>query len=163
MEAPGIDSRDLEILQALEEDARIAWRQLAKKLGVSEATIYLRVKKLHNLGIIRRYTIKVDLDRLGVKAKAFVRIKSKPGMSGDVAESLARNPNVVEAYETTGHFNFIAFIVAPSLEEVSSVINSIASSPGVEDIETIFVMRVVKEEEDIVRLLAGRSGESPRP
>ena len=147
-----VDERDLDILEVLEADARIPWRQLAQKLGVSEATVYLRVRKLQELGVIRGYTVKLDMDRLGIKARAIVRIKTAPGMAGRVAEALLKSPQVVEAYEVTGSHNLIAFLAAPSLEEAAKAIDEIASLEGVSDVETIFVLRVIKERQGVVRI-----------
>ncbi|MCE4611249.1 MAG: Lrp/AsnC family transcriptional regulator [Desulfurococcales archaeon] len=147
-----VDERDLEILEVLEADARIPWRQLAQKLGVSEATVYLRVRKLQELGVIKGYTVKLDMDRLGIKARAIVRIKTVPGMAGRVVESLLDRPQVIEAYEVTGSHNLIAFLAAPSLEEAAKAIDEISSLEGVSDVETIFVLRVVKERQGVVRI-----------
>ena len=147
-----VDERDLEILEVLESDARIPWRQLAQKLGVSEATVYLRVKKLQDLGVIRGYTVRLDLDKLGIKARAIVRIKTKPGHTAEVARVLSLHPQVIEAYEVTGSYNIIAFVIAPSLEDAARVVDEIASIDKVADVETIFVLRVIKESEGAVRV-----------
>jgi Lrp/AsnC family transcriptional regulator for asnA, asnC and gidA len=148
-----VDERDLDILEVLESDARIPWRQLAQKLGVSEATVYLRVRKLQDSGVIKGYTVKLDLEKLGIKARAIVRIKSRPGGSKAVAEALVKHPNVVEAYEVTGAYNFLAVVIAPSLEEAAKAIDEISSLSEVADVETIFVLRVIKEGEGAVRVL----------
>ncbi len=158
-----VDERDVEILEVLESDARIPWRQLAKKLGVSEATIYLRVKRLEGSGVIRGYTVLVDLEKLGVTARALVRLKSKPGYSESIAKLVAEDPHVLEAYEVTGTHNIVVLVAASSLEELALVINYISSKPGVADVETLFVLKVIKDRESVIRMLKGRSGESPRP
>jgi len=51
-----IDAVDKTILEMLQDDARIAFKKIARKSGVSEATIFVRVKKLSEKGVIRRFT-----------------------------------------------------------------------------------------------------------
>ena len=48
-----IDSTDREILKMLQEDARVAFKRIAEKIGVSEATVFVRVKKLRKKGVIK--------------------------------------------------------------------------------------------------------------
>ncbi|MGC8975333.1 MAG: Lrp/AsnC family transcriptional regulator, partial [Thermoprotei archaeon] len=67
-----IDKLDVKILAKLLEDSRIPFRQLARDLGVSESTIYLRVKRLRSSKVLKGYTADVDLNKLGFLQQAYV-------------------------------------------------------------------------------------------
>ncbi|RJS84046.1 winged helix-turn-helix transcriptional regulator [Candidatus Bathyarchaeota archaeon] len=73
-----IDSIDKEILRMLQDDARISFKKIANKIGVSEATIFVRVKKLQKNGVIKRFTAIVSPDLLGKNLTAFVLVNTEP-------------------------------------------------------------------------------------
>ena len=59
-----LDKIDVEILRALQEDARLSFRALARRIGVSVPTISARVSNLLQLGIITGFHAAVDPERL---------------------------------------------------------------------------------------------------
>ena len=48
------------LIRLLMENARASYVEIAEKLGVSEAAVRKRIKRLEDLGVIRRYTIDLD-------------------------------------------------------------------------------------------------------
>ena len=60
-----IDKTDRDILNALLDNSRLSYRQIAVKIGVSVATVLKRVKALEDAGIIRKYTALLDYEKLG--------------------------------------------------------------------------------------------------
>ena len=73
-----IDNIDEKILVRLQENARIAFRKIAEELNVSESTVFVRVKKLQERGIIRTFTVSLSPNLLGKGLTAFVLIKANP-------------------------------------------------------------------------------------
>lgn len=59
-----LDELDIRILQALQEDARLSYRSLAKRLDSSAPTIGARVRRLESLGVITGYRTEIDLGHL---------------------------------------------------------------------------------------------------
>ena len=84
-----IDSTDREILKMLQEDARVAFKRIAEKIGVSEATVFVRVKKLRKKGVIKRFTALVSPELLGKNLTAFVLINTEPKSSLSLISRLA--------------------------------------------------------------------------
>ncbi|MEB3851924.1 MAG: Lrp/AsnC family transcriptional regulator [Desulfurococcales archaeon] len=147
----GPDDRDIEILEYLESDARIPWRRLASILGVSEATIYIRVKKLSSLGILRGFRALIDPSPLGLSTVLFVFLKVKPGMLGRVREKLGELDFVVEIHEVAGDYQLLAKVLAPSQGEAARAVEEIAGIEGVTDYATIASLQTVKIDSSIVR------------
>jgi len=54
-----LDEMDRGILKRLQDDARIAFRIIAEELGLSESTVFVRVKKLQEKGIIKRFALDI--------------------------------------------------------------------------------------------------------
>ena len=66
-EAVVLDDLDLEILQALEENSKQTYTEIGRLLGVAHSTVYDRIRKMETHGIIRKYTVILDLEKAGVK------------------------------------------------------------------------------------------------
>jgi Lrp/AsnC family transcriptional regulator for asnA, asnC and gidA len=89
-----MDGRDETILNALIEDSRISYVELAKKLRITEAAVRKRVKNLEKSGIIQHFTIKVDPSVLGYNSVAIIGIDTEPGFLPEIYEDLRRIGNV---------------------------------------------------------------------
>lgn len=83
-----LDEKNMEIIEMLEENSRQSFKDMAKKLKVSEATVRKRVIALQRGGVIKRFTIKVDNARLGLNTVAIVGVDVDPTRMLDVAERL---------------------------------------------------------------------------
>lgn len=73
-----IDELDLKILKLLEEDGRLAFMDIAKKLRLSESTIRKRVQALKDNGVIKRFTVEIDPAKIGLNTVAIVGIDVDP-------------------------------------------------------------------------------------
>jgi len=149
----GLDERDLEILRILSDDARVPWRRLAHMLGVSEATVYLRVKRLIEERVIRGFTVDVDVEKVGLRVSAFVLVRVEASGLRQFRSFLANFPYVVEAYEISGDFQFLAKIIAPSQQDLAWVIDSLAEAPGAKDVKVLIVLRKLKDGVGVVESL----------
>ncbi len=145
-----MDERDLEILRLLSEDARIPWRRLAQLLGVSEATVYLRVRRLMEEGVIRGFTVNIDYERLGLGTVAFVLVRSDAPALGEVRQYLRGLDYTIEAYEISGDFNFLVKVAAPSHGDLARVVDGLSAAPGVREIRVLVVLRKLKDGTSII-------------
>jgi Lrp/AsnC family transcriptional regulator for asnA, asnC and gidA len=73
-----LDEIDLQILRILQEDARTPFSRVAKEVGVSEATIHMRVKKLRETGVLKGFQAFVDPSSVGKELTAITLIKADP-------------------------------------------------------------------------------------
>jgi Lrp/AsnC family transcriptional regulator for asnA, asnC and gidA len=144
--AEELDNIDKAILETLQDDARTPLRKIAEKTGVSEATIFARVKKLLEKGAIKRFTALVSPELLGKSLTAFVLINTNPKRLQMVLASLQDMEDVYEAYDVTGTYYAIAKIRASDREELAKIIDQIGLIDGVTSTETAIVLRCIKEE-----------------
>ena len=84
-----IDAVDLKIIDILGKDSSTTFVDIAKQIGVSDATIHIRVRRLREAGIIGNFTISVDNNRLGYDHLAFMGINVEPGFAEDVTNDLS--------------------------------------------------------------------------
>jgi Lrp/AsnC family transcriptional regulator for asnA, asnC and gidA len=141
-----IDSTDRTILRMLQEDARTAFKKIAEKIGVSEATVFVRVKKLRERGVIKRFTVLVSPELVGKPLTAFVLINTEPKKLEEVLTTLSRMDDVYEAYDVTGSYYAIVKIRTENRETLAKIIDQIGMIDGVTRTETAIVLRCVKEE-----------------
>lgn len=142
----GIDAVDRKILEMLQDNARTAFRKIAEEAGVSEATIFIRVRKLREKGVIRRFTALVSPELLGKGLMAFVLVNANPKRLQMVLDALGGMDDVYEVYDVTGTYYAIAKIRTGNREKLAKIIDQIGLIEGVTSTETAIVLRSIKEE-----------------
>ena len=148
-EAVVLDDLDLEILQVLEEDSKRTYSEIGRLLGVAHSTVYDRIRKMETQGIIRKYTVVLDRDKVGVKyITAIMTVFTDPKESENVAKRLSELEQVLEVSTSLSEeLLIIAKVVAEDQEKLHSFIaHSVAPLPGVLRIRTSIVTRKYKEE-----------------
>jgi len=141
-----IDVIDKTILEMLQDNSRIAFRRIAEKLGVSEATVFMRVRKLLERKVIKRFTALLSPELLGKGLTAFVLINTDPKKLQTVLEALSKVDDVYEVYDVTGTYYAIAKIRIEDRDSLAKIIDEIGLIEGVTSTETSIVLRCIKEE-----------------
>ncbi|HIE14236.1 TPA: Lrp/AsnC family transcriptional regulator [Candidatus Bathyarchaeota archaeon] len=141
-----LDEIDKTILEMLQENARTAFRKIAEKLGVSEATIFVRVRKLMDKGVIKRFTAIVSPELVGKSLTAFVLINADPKKLQEVFDALSKIKDIYEIYDVTGSYYAIVKIRTDGKESLKRIIDEIGVIDGIKSTETTIVLKSIKEE-----------------
>nr|MCE4602066.1 Lrp/AsnC family transcriptional regulator [Desulfurococcales archaeon] len=144
---------DLEILSLLEKDSRVPWRRIARELEVSESTVYMRVKRLQEQGILEGFTVKLNRRKLGLDVVLFILIRAEAGKIRELREDLRKIPYLCEAHQITGEYHFLVKVTAPNREAAGRVLDEIASLPGVQDIRILFSLHELMDGSNIASML----------
>jgi len=143
-----LDDLDKKILEILRYNARLTYTAIGEKLGVAHSTVYERIRRLEENGVIKRYTTIIDVEKLGFKPTvAMVTIYTDPKESENIARKLAKKRNVLEVLiSLSEELLVIARIIAEDQEKLHSFIaNYVAPLPGVLRIRTSIITRKIKE------------------
>jgi len=143
-----LDTTDLKIMKALQEDARQTYTEIGKRLEIAHSTVYDRIKRMEQYGIIKGYTTLIDAEKTGTKnITSIMTVYTDPKESEKVAEKLCEAPQVIEVYTSLSEeLQIIAKVVAESQESLHAFIaNSVAPLPGVLRIRTSMVTKKFKE------------------
>ena len=140
-----LDEIDYKILETLRRDARTPFTEVGRDLGISDATVHVRVNKMMDAGIIKRYTIVVDEEALGRKVRGFALINVNPGFLKDVANQLVENEGVSAVYEIHGPNDLIVKVEAGDLDEMRDLVLKVREIPNLATSELITVYKVWKE------------------
>lgn len=141
-----VDELDLKIIAKLVSDSRIPFRQLARELGVSESTIYVRVRRLRDKGVLKGFTACVDLNRLGLVQQVYIEVKVNPQYIRNVVEELVNYPNVLEVYEVSGEYPLLIRVASTGNEELTSTVDRIALIKGVMEMNVKYVFKTLASE-----------------
>lgn len=141
-----IDEVDRKILNRLLDNSRVSYRKIAEDIGVSEATVFLRVKKLLEKGVIKRFTVELSPEHIGKGLTAFILIKAEPQKYIQALEMMKEIDDVYEIYDVTGNYYSIVKIRTSSREKLAKIIDQIGMIEGISSTETTIVLRKIKEE-----------------
>jgi Lrp/AsnC family transcriptional regulator for asnA, asnC and gidA len=140
-----VDDLDLSILRELKKDARKSHRDIAEKLNVAEGTIYNRVNKLQEMGIIKRFMVDLDFSKLGYDLTALIGLIVEGGFLQEVEEKIAKKSNVSALYDVTGDYDAIIVAKFKEREDLDKFIKNVMAIPHVERTYTMLVLNVMKE------------------
>ena len=134
-----LDKLDLQIIQAMMQDAEISYADLGKQFFVSGGTIHVRIKKLEELGIVQGKRLAVDLKVLGYDIIAFIGIYlEKSSLYDTVALALKNIPQVVRVNYTTGNYSMFVEIVCKDIQQLRFVLHDeLQKIKGIERTETL--------------------------
>lgn len=97
-----VDELDINLLEDLSEDSRISYAELGRKYNLSRVCIRERINNLVAKGVIERFTIVVNPEKLGKKLSVFFDIEVKPNALYQIAEELADEEPIISIYMMTG-------------------------------------------------------------
>jgi Lrp/AsnC family transcriptional regulator for asnA, asnC and gidA len=145
-----LDYINCRILDVLSKNSALPFVELAKQIGISDATIHTRVRKLLTLGIIKKFTICVDNDLLGYDHLAFINLKIEKGRTEETTTNLMEIDEILEIHEIYDKFDLLIKIRSKNLDNLRDIIvNKILSINYVKETELMTVLRTRKEEQMI--------------
>jgi Lrp/AsnC family transcriptional regulator for asnA, asnC and gidA len=140
-----IDELDFKILKLLEEDGRLAFMDIAKKLRLSESTIRKRVKALKENGVIKRFTVEIDPAKIGLNTVAIVGIDVDPPKLLEVAQKLCDFKEIRCVATSTGDHMIMTEIWTKDGRELTRLISEkIGPIEGVKKICPAIILEKLK-------------------
>ena len=142
--AERLDELDRRILQALQEDGRTPFTEIARQVNVSETTVRARYQSLVEKGIVRTVAI-VDPYALGFQAPAILAISAEPAAVDRVARAISDLPEVSYLVMTLGASDLIAEVFCRDLPHLTQLITrEIYGIPGVRSAEALMIAQSYK-------------------
>lgn len=121
-----LDEIGRQLLQALQQDARLNYADLARRVGLSPPAVAERIRRLEQSGTITGYQAQVDRSRLGYGLTAFIRMKAASDQYDRIDALVADMPEVLECHHVTGEDGFILKVIARSVGHLDRVILRLA-------------------------------------
>ena len=123
---------DRQLLSMLRQDSRQPVTKLAADLGLSRATVYARLSRLEEEGIIQGYTVRLgaDYDRRLIRAQVMIKVQLK--LAKITEDELAAIAELSALHAISGEYDLIAVIEAETVSELNALIDRIGALDGVE-------------------------------
>jgi Lrp/AsnC family transcriptional regulator, regulator for asnA, asnC and gidA len=144
-----LDDLDKSILEILQEDGRISFADLSRKLGTAEATIRFRVKRLEDSKVITRFAALVDPSKVGLGVSGAILLKIDPAHLEEVCERLTGFNEIVYLFQSTGEYDIVSVIFARDLVHLNDVVRRTKMLAGVKDARVSVTTRFLKSNLDV--------------
>lgn len=149
MGAAGLDAVDQALLRALAENGRMSVSDLAQEVGLTRQSVTERMTRLRASGVIRRFTLDVAPEKVGLDVRASIAITMMPtcteAQEREVVALLEQNPYVQECYRVTGDDYFQTRVVAPSIDQVKDLVLELRATQVVQNTRTLLALEVLFE------------------
>ena len=140
----GLDDTDDQILQLLQDDARISFRELGDRVGLSPNAARDRVRGLMGRGVITGFHAHVDQGRIDRQLRALIDVRLRSPDHAAQFERLVRgNPGVEEAVHLTGPSDYVVRIACADATELDDFLRRMKDEGGARDTQTRLVLRIV--------------------
>ena len=126
-----LDNKDQTILELLEENARISYMELARKLELSEAAIRKRVKKLEEQEIILGYKASVNYKKLGFSNKVIMGVDTTSKDYFSVIKYLKEFPEVKKLSTSSGDHMIMFEVWVKDMDELNGILERVNKIDGV--------------------------------
>jgi Lrp/AsnC family leucine-responsive transcriptional regulator len=120
-----IDEIDRKVLNELQQDARISYAELGRRVGLTTPAVIERVRKLEDAGVIIGYRAEIDASKVGLPITAFVRMSITGVDYSHIIEVAEQSNEVLECHRGTGGDSFIMKVAVSSVEHLQQIIDKL--------------------------------------
>jgi DNA-binding Lrp family transcriptional regulator len=141
-----IDKKDKKILVELLRDGRKSFADLARSCKMTRQSIFSRAKSLKRKGIIKKFTVDLDQQKLGLNLKAYILISAHPSEKAreKASEVLVKFPQISQIHKLFGRFDFLIEVLVKDINELSNIVGEIHKLEMINRTETMIVRNNIK-------------------
>jgi Lrp/AsnC family transcriptional regulator, leucine-responsive regulatory protein len=121
-----LDETGWQILQELQQNARLSFSELGQRVGLSSPAVTERVRRMEDAGIITGYRAEINTAKVGFPITAIIRM-SAPGDCKQLNATVSGFPEVLESDRVAGGDSVIMKVIATSMEHLEELIDRLAA------------------------------------
>jgi Lrp/AsnC family leucine-responsive transcriptional regulator len=125
LDTSALDETGWQILEELQQNGRISFAELGRRVGLTLPAVAERVRKMEDAGIITGFHAEVDPARIGLPIAAFIRISVVGDVFARVAKAIRDMPEVLECHRGTGADSFTLKVAVESVQHLERVIDEL--------------------------------------
>ena len=136
-----LDELDLQILEALQRNARSTFAELGSIVGLKAPAVHDRVKRLEQRGHIRGYAAQLDNKRLGLELAAYISCFTTPDCNYDeFTRALSEMPEVCEVHSVAGEETYFCKVITRSTQHLDELLGRLKAMRGMARTRTTIVL-----------------------
>ncbi len=145
-----IDNVDKQILNLLQENAKMTHKEIAEKLYLTRTPVFDRIKKMERRGIIKKYVALLNPKKIdkGLMVLCFISLKEhgqKP--VSQFQKEIEKNPRVMEGYHVAGSIDFILKVRVKDVDEYQNfALNDLSEITNISHVQSLFVLGELKHQ-----------------
>jgi Lrp/AsnC family transcriptional regulator, leucine-responsive regulatory protein len=149
-----LDKKDLAILKLLQENARITVKEISQKIHLSTTPVHERIKWMEEQGVIKQYVTLLDHSKVkkGLMVICYVSLKEHSKNAGNkFIKTIHELNEVTECYNISGEFDFMLKVICEDMNDYYDFhVNKLSQIENMGHVQSIFVMGVIKQTQQLV-------------
>lgn len=145
--AYALDELDRNILALLQEDARLALEDIARRVGASKTPVWNRIRRMREAGVIRGEVAILDPEKLGLESCFFVLIRTSQH-DADWLErfliAVQSRPEVIEAHRLAGDIDYILKVRVPNARAYDDFYRALIKEVTIFNVTSTLSMEEIK-------------------
>ena len=136
----------------MQRDASLSQRDLAEQVGMSQNACWRRLRMLHDSGLIRGHTIRIDARAAGLGLTVFMMIRTRHH-SRDWLQTFRKEvsaiANVIDFYRIAGDYDYMLKIVAEDMNDFDRVYQRLIEKVELETVTSYITMEAIVNNRDL--------------
>lgn len=137
-----LDSKDLKIIEILNQNSRFSIRDIAKKTQIRPSTIHQRIQRLIKSSVIEKFTLKLNNKAIDENFIVFMFITTKT----DLPSTFFQNRRIKEVFGVTGEYDLLLKLKFKDIEQFNNYIISLRKNKSIAKTLTAIATITLKEE-----------------
>ena len=153
-ETIALDSKDLAILNLLQQNARATVKEIAEQVHLSTTPVHERIKRMEGNGVIKQYATLVDHTKVkkGLMVICYVSLKEHNKIAGvKFIKAIQAMNEVIECYNISGEFDFMLKVVEEDMNAYYDFhVNKLSQIENMGHVQSVFVIGIIKQTHHLV-------------
>ena len=149
-----LDSKDIAILQLLQQNARMTVKEIAAAVHLSTTPVHERIKRMETAGVIKQYATLLDPAKLkkGLIAICYVSLKEHSKAAGTkFIKAIHAMTEVVECYNISGEFDFMLKVICEDMNAYHDFhVNKLSNIENMGHVQSTFVIGTIKQTHQLI-------------
>lgn len=120
-----LDEVDYQIISILQKDSKLSFKEIGQRIHLTGQAVGVRINKLVEEGIIERFTIAVDKEKIGTTITAFIKVYMKTLEHRKIKSLVENHDAIVEAYRTSADCCYILKVETSDNEILNGILDKI--------------------------------------
>jgi len=135
------------ILRELIEDSRQTLETLSRKIGTTKTPIWNRINRLRSTGVIKRFSVELDAEKLGYEACFFVLVRTsehEAEWQKKFLQSIRKRPEVLEAHRLAGDVDYILKVLVANAKSYDAFYQELIKDVKIFNVTALLSMEEIK-------------------